>query len=97
MVQEAKTNVASYKEYAAQHQDAELVTAEDDQLEIDAVYYTQKNSTDAVYGTDTNTSLTRFNIDHEKLNTLQWNSAGNEIVYTFNVKENRKLQYCIPL
>lgn len=35
----------------AQHQDAELVTAEDDQLEIDAVYYTQKNSTDAVYGT----------------------------------------------
>ena len=87
MVQEAKTNVASYKDYAAQHQDAELVTAEDDQLEIDAVYYTQKNSTDAVYGTDTNTSLTRFNIDHEKLNTLQWNSAGNEIVYTFNVKK----------
>ena len=43
--------------------------------------------TDAVYGTDTNTSLTRFNIDHEKLNTLQWNSAGNEIVYTFNVKK----------
>ena len=87
MAQEAKTNVASYKDYAAQHQDAELVTAEDDQLEIDAVYYTQKNSTDAVYGTDTNTSLTRFNIDHEKLNTLQWNSAGNEIVYTFNVKK----------
>ena len=25
--------------------------------------------------------------DHEKLNTLQWNSAGNEIVYTFNVKK----------
>lgn len=87
MAQEAKTNVASYKDYAAQHQDAELVTAEDDQLEIDAVYYTQKNSTDAVYGTDTNTSLTRFNIDHEKLNTLQWNSAGNEIVYTFNVRK----------
>ena len=87
MAQEAKTNVASYKDYAAQHQDAELVTAEDDQLEIDAVYYTQKNSTDAVYGNDTNTSLTRFNIDHEKLNTLQWNSAGNEIVYTFNVKK----------
>lgn len=87
MVQEAKTNVASYKDYAAQHQDAELVTDDDDQLEIDAVYYTQKNSTDAVYGTDTNTSLTRFNIDHEKLNTLQWNSAGNEIVYTFNVKK----------
>ena len=87
MVQEAKTNVASYKDYAAQHQEAELVTDDDDQLEIDAVYYTQKNSTDAVYGTDTNTSLTRFNIDHEKLNTLQWNSAGNEIVYTFNVKK----------
>lgn len=87
MVQEAKTNVASYKDYAAQHQDAELVTDDDNQLEIDAVYYTQKNSTDAVYGNDTNTSLTRFNIDHEKLNTLQWNSAGNEIVYTFNVKK----------
>lgn len=84
---EAKTNVASYEEYAAQHKDAKLVTDKEDALEIDAVYYTQKNSTDAVYGTETKTSLTRFNIDHEKLNTLQWNAAGIEILYTFEVKK----------
>ena len=85
--QEAKTDVASYEEYAAQHKDAELITDDENQLQIDAVYYTQKNSTDAVYGTETKTSLTRFNIDHEKLNTLRWDAAGTEVIYTFEVKK----------
>ena len=87
VAKEAKTDSQSYKEYKSQHSDAELVKDSDDALQIDAVYYSQKNSTDAVYGSDANTSLTRFNIDHEKLNTLQWNAAGIETTYTINVKK----------
>ncbi len=87
-VQEGTTDIVSYEQYAAQHSDAELVTDKKDALQIDGVYYTRKNSTDAIYGTETKTSLTRFNIDHEKLNTLKWNAAGIEVEYTFNVKKS---------
>lgn len=83
----AENNTIGYEEYAAQHSDAELVTEDENALQIDSVYYTQKNSTDAVYGTAAKTSLTRFNIDNEKLNTLKWGAAGIEVVYTFNVKK----------
>lgn len=82
-----KDDAKSYKEYASEHSNAELVKDSDDALQIDAVYYTKKNSSDAVYGSETKSSLTRFNIDKEKLNTLQWNAAGNEVTYTFNVKK----------
>lgn len=83
----AENKTISYEEYAAQHSDAELVTEDENALQIDAIYYTQKNSTDAIYGTATKTSLTRFNIDNEKLNTLEWGAAGIEVEYTFNVKK----------
>lgn len=87
-VSQAKTEIKDYNEYADEHKDAELVTDDKDALQIDAIYYTEKNSTDATYGTETKTSLTRFNIDKEKLNKIQWASAGNEITYTFNVKKS---------
>lgn len=62
-VSQAKTEIKDYNEYADEHKDAELVTDDKDALQIDAIYYTEKNSTDATYGTETKTSLTRFNID----------------------------------
>lgn len=83
----AKDNSISYAEYAARHSDAELVKEDENALQIDAVYYTQKNSTDAIYGTEAKTSLTRFNIDNEKLNILGWGAAGIEVEYTFTVKK----------
>ena len=68
-VEAATDNNISYKDYAAKHSDAELVKDSESALEIDAVYYSKKNSTDAIYGTEAKDSLTRFNIDYEKLNT----------------------------
>ena len=86
-VEAGKDNTKSYKEYASEHSNAELVKDSADALQVDAVYYTKKNSSDAVYGSETKSSLTRFNIDKEKLNTLQWNAAGIEVTYTINVKK----------
>ena len=86
-VEAGKDSTKSYKEYASEHSNAELVKDSDDALQVDAVYYTKKNSSDAVYGSETKSSLTRFNIDKEKLNTLQWNAAGIEVTYTINVKK----------
>ena len=83
----AEEHTISYEDYASQHKDAKLVKTDEDARQIDAVYYTQKNSTDAIYGTSAKSSLTRFNIDNEKLNTLEWGAAGNEVTYSFNVKK----------
>ena len=77
----------SYEQYAAQHADAELVQDDEDMLEIDSVYYSEKNSTDAIYGSTAKTSLTRYNIDNDRLNTLEWNGAGIAVTYRFNVKK----------
>jgi hypothetical protein len=63
----AEDNTISYEEYAAEHKDAEVIKDDEDALQIDAVYYTQKNSTDAIYETSVKSSLTRFNIDNRKL------------------------------
>ncbi len=83
----AKENVKSYKEYAKKHSGEKLVTDKDAQLQVDAVYYSSKNSTDAIYGSVAKDSLTRFNIDTEKLNTLNWKEAGIEVNYTIDVKK----------
>lgn len=83
----AVDDTISYEEYAAQHKDAELVKEDENALQIDAVYYSNKNSIDAIYGTKAKTSLTRFNIDNEKLNTIMWGAAGTEVTYTFTVKK----------
>lgn len=87
VVEAAEDSTISYKEYASQHSDAELITDDENAIQVDSVYYTQKNSTDAIYGTAVKSSLTRFNIDQEKLNTLKWGSAGTEVTYSFNVKK----------
>lgn len=86
-VEAAIDDTVSYKEYAAQHSDAELIKDSENAMVVDAVYYSNKNSTDAVYGTDAEDSLTRFNIDYEKLNTLKWAAAGIEVTYKINVKK----------
>ena len=83
----AKETSKSYKEYAKAHKDAKLIKDKDAQLQVDAVYYSSKNSTDAIYGTVVKDSLTRYNIDTEKLNTLNWKDAGIEINYTVDVKK----------
>lgn len=86
----AEDTSVSYEEYAKSHSDAKLVTEDENALEIDSVYYSKKNTIDAIYGTEVKSSLTRFNIDNEKLNTLMWADAGNEITYTINVKKTGK-------
>ena len=64
----------------------------DEDVQIDAVYYDTKNTTSAIYGTSTNSSLTRFNIDYEKLNTLGWSEAGAEITYKFNAPKTGNIR-----
>lgn len=81
----AQDNTLSYDEYKATHSDARHVDT--DEIVIDSVYYTEKNSTDAAYGSEANKSLTRFNIDKAQLNTLSWGGAGTEVTYTFDVKK----------
>lgn len=86
-VRGATVTEKTYEEYKASQPAAELVTDDEYAIQIDAVNYSQKSSTDAVYGNAVNKSLTRFNIDKEKLNTLKWGGSGIEITYTFEVKK----------
>lgn len=79
----AEDDTDSYEDYAKSHSNEKHISDED--VQIDAVYYDTKNTTSAIYGTSTNSSLTRFNIDYEKLNTLGWSEAGAEVTYKFNV------------
>lgn len=84
----AKDAVVSYKEYVSKHSGEKLVTGENAMIKINAIDYTEKNSTQAIYGATTNSSLTPFDIDNDKLNTLSWSEPGVEVTYEFEVKES---------
>ncbi|MBQ2642809.1 MAG: extracellular solute-binding protein [Eubacterium sp.] len=89
-VSPAKDDTISYSDYAKKYSKAALVSDDKNAMQIDAVYYSQKNSIDAIYESKANTSLTRYDIDHEKLNTLIWSDPGTEVQYTVNVKKTGK-------
>lgn len=86
----AEDATMSYKEYAADHAGKKLVSGEDAMIKINAIDYVEKNSTQAIYGTEVNSALTPFDIDNDKLNTLTWSDAGTEITYEFEVKTSGK-------
>lgn len=86
----AENAVISYEEYAAENAGEKLVTGEDAMIKINAIDYTEKNSTQAIYSTDVNASLTPFDIDNDKLNTLLWSDVGTEVTYEFEVKQSGK-------
>lgn len=86
----AENAVISYEEYAADNAGEKLVTGEDAMIKINAIDYTEKNSTQAIYSTNVNSSLTPFDIDNDKLNTLLWSDVGTEVTYEFEVKQSGK-------
>jgi len=79
-------DVPTYKEYLSSHSGEKLVTGTKP-IEINAIDYTEKNSTEATYGAIANAALTPFDIDNDKLNVLSWKEAGTEITYTVSVPE----------
>lgn len=86
-VKGAEDAVISYADYSAKHSGESLVNGEDSLIKINAISYKEKNSTQAIYGSSANASLTPFDIDNDKLNTLMWSDAGTEITYEFEVKK----------
>ncbi len=87
VVEAAEPQEISYEEYSQKYSSEPLITDKDSKLEIDSVYYTKKNSVDAIYESSAEDSLTRFDIDHEKLNILTWSDPGTEVTYSFDVKK----------
>ncbi len=82
----AKDNTPSYKDYAAKHSSDKVVSKDAYQL-INAIDYTRKNSTQAIYESKANSALTPFDVDDDKLNIMTWNEAGTELTYSFEAKE----------
>jgi ABC-type glycerol-3-phosphate transport system substrate-binding protein len=74
--------VPTYSEYAGLHQGS-LV---DELIEINAVNYIEKNTTQAIYSTENNPALTPHDSGYKLLNVLSWNEAGAEITYEIDAK-----------
>ncbi len=83
-------NCITYEEYSKSHQNADLIKDAEDAIQIDAVSYSKKNSIDAIYGSSAKTSLTKYDIDNKKINTLEWQNAGIDVTYKFDVKKPGK-------
>ena len=96
-IEEAKDNTKSYKEYSKAHGKDAVVKDDKYKLEIDAVNYYRKNSTEITYDNDVDDSLTRFNIDYKKINILKWSDAGVETTYTFDVKKTGNYNIALHL
>ncbi len=93
----AKDDTKSYKEYSKAHGKDAVVKDDKYKIEIDAVNYYRKNSTEITYDNDVDDSLTRFNIDYKKLNILKWGEAGVETTYTFDVKKTGNYNLALHL
>ena len=84
---ETVENYKKYEDYVKEHQNADLITDPEDAIQIDSVSYSKKNTIDAIYGSSAKTSLTKYDIDNKKINTLEWQGAGTDVTYTFEVKK----------
>lgn len=74
-----------YATYLSEHPDSKLVT---DLISINAIDYTEKNSAQIIYSSVNDPSLTPQDPVYKKLNVLSWTKAGDEIEYSFNVKQD---------
>ncbi|MBR3645532.1 MAG: extracellular solute-binding protein [Lachnospiraceae bacterium] len=84
----AVDNTKSYEEYHKEHEGATLVSGKDARIDINAIDYVQKNSTQITYGSTKNSSLAPFDINDNKLNVLKWTEAGGSATYEFNVSQD---------
>ena len=80
----AEDKTPDYNKYASSHSGAKKASG---QIEINAINYTSKSSTDVVYDSEKNSSLAPFDIDNKKINTLKFVEAGSEAEYKFTVEE----------
>lgn len=84
----AEDNSISYADYSAEHSGEKLVSGKDSMIQINAIDYEVKNSTQVIYGSHKNSSLAPFDIDDDKLNTLNWTEAGTSATYGFEVSQS---------
>lgn len=82
-VAEPDLHTPTYAEYRAQNS-GEIITS---LIPINAVDYTNKNTTQAILGYENNPVLTPNNNQYKVMNTLSWTEAGTQVSYTVNVEK----------
>lgn len=82
-IMEPDLGIPAYAEYRTMHS-AELA---EETYEINAVSYTEKNSTQAIMQYENNPALTPHSNKYKVLNTLNWTEAGTEVEYEIDVKK----------
>ncbi|MDE7223336.1 MAG: extracellular solute-binding protein [Acetatifactor sp.] len=83
---EAETPV--YTEYLAGLGAGEVKAAQEEYILINAVDYASKNSAEIIYESTSSPSVTPYDAEYKKLNTLSWTNGGDEIVDRFYVEED---------
>ncbi|MBR5732179.1 MAG: hypothetical protein IKX80_01920, partial [Lachnospiraceae bacterium] len=66
--------------YAGKARPQELIT-------VNAIDYTKKNSTQAIYMTEADPAALPYDVHYKKLNTVKFTEAGTELYYELDVKE----------
>lgn len=78
----------AYAEYLAGLGAAQIQAAQEEYILINAVDYSRKNSAEIIYESISSPSVTPYNAEYKKLNTLSWTSGGDQIEYRFYVEED---------
>ncbi len=75
----------SYEEYLSDHQNA---ARPEGLITINAIDYTKKNSTQAIYVTEDDTAVAPYDVHYKKLNGIKFTEAGTELYYNVEVPES---------
>ena len=56
-------------------------------LTVNSIDYTEKNSMQAIYSSESNPALAPYDSEYKLLNALTWSEAGTEVTYQFEVPQ----------
>ncbi|MBP5249517.1 MAG: hypothetical protein J6Z46_05890, partial [Lachnospiraceae bacterium] len=74
-----------YAEYLSNHQNS---ARPEGLITINAIDYTKKNSTQAIYVTEDDTAVVPYDVRYKKLNGIKFTEAGTELYYNVEVPES---------
>lgn len=74
-----------YEEYIAGYRGSAYGTAET--ITINAIDYIAKNSTQAIYMTEDDPSVSPYDVRNKKLNSVKFTEAGTELIYELDIPE----------
>ncbi|MBP5332358.1 MAG: hypothetical protein J6Y89_10960, partial [Lachnospiraceae bacterium] len=57
-------------------------------ITINAIDYTAKNSTQAIYMTEDDPAVSPYDVHNKKLNSVKFTEAGTELIYELNIPES---------